>query len=86
MQRAPIRGLAPLLPYLHRAPAATCSGGKRGVASLPIRKSYDLVAIGSGPASQKCALDAAKKGKTVAIVDSKPMFGGVCVVRAKGKG
>lgn len=57
---------------------------QRGIGSLPMRKSYDLLVIGSGPASQKCALDAAKKGKTVAIVDAKPMIGGVCTVRGWG--
>lgn len=40
---------------------------------------FDLVVIGSGPAGQKCAIDAAKKGKRVCVVDKAGMFGGVCI-------
>jgi len=40
---------------------------------------YDLVVIGSGPAGQKCAIAAAKKGKRVAVVDAEADVGGVCV-------
>ena len=40
---------------------------------------YDLVAIGSGPAGQKAAIQAAKLGKRVGLVDSAEMMGGVCI-------
>ena len=40
---------------------------------------YDLIAIGSGPAGQKAAIQAAKLGARVAIVDRGGMLGGVCV-------
>ncbi|CAN0087497.1 unnamed protein product [Phaeothamnion confervicola] len=40
---------------------------------------FDLIVIGSGPASQKCALESAMRGKRVAIVDKASMLGGVCV-------
>ena len=40
---------------------------------------YDLVVIGSGPAGQKAALNAAKLGKRVAIVDRAASVGGVCI-------
>ena len=40
---------------------------------------YDLVVIGSGPAGQKAAIGAAKRRKTVAVVDHSSMIGGVCV-------
>lgn len=40
---------------------------------------FDLVVIGSGPAGQKCAINAAKMGKRVAIIDRGRMIGGVCV-------
>ena len=40
---------------------------------------YNLVVIGSGPAGQKAAIQAAKLGKRVAIVDRRQMLGGVCV-------
>lgn len=41
--------------------------------------SYDLVVIGSGPGGQKAAIQAAKLGKKVAIVDANPLIGGVCL-------
>jgi NAD(P) transhydrogenase len=40
---------------------------------------YDLVVIGSGPAGQKAALNAAKLGKSVAIVERTDSIGGVCI-------
>ena len=40
---------------------------------------YDLVVIGSGPAGQKAALNAAKLGKRVAIVERATSIGGVCI-------
>ncbi len=40
---------------------------------------YDLVVIGSGPAAKSCAVESAKAGKKVAVVDKKGMIGGVCV-------
>ncbi|KAG1689510.1 hypothetical protein DVH05_002179 [Phytophthora capsici] len=40
---------------------------------------YDLVVIGSGPSATQCALESAKQGKRVAIVDKKTRLGGVCV-------
>jgi len=40
---------------------------------------YDLVVIGSGPAGQKAALNAAKLGKRVALIDGSDCIGGVCI-------
>ncbi len=40
---------------------------------------YDLVVIGSGPAGQKCAVQAAKLGKRVAVVERKEVVGGVAI-------
>ena len=40
---------------------------------------YDLIVIGSGPAGQKAALQGARAGKRVAIVDDLPMLGGGCL-------
>ena len=40
---------------------------------------YDLVVIGSGPAGQKAALNAAKLGKSVAVVERTDSVGGVCI-------
>lgn len=39
--------------------------------------SYDLIVIGSGPAGQKAAIQAAKLGKKVAIIERKSEVGGV---------
>jgi NAD(P) transhydrogenase len=38
---------------------------------------YDLLVIGSGPAGQKAAVQAAKLGKTVGIIERKAVIGGV---------
>jgi NAD(P) transhydrogenase len=40
---------------------------------------FDLIVIGSGPAGQKAALQGAKAGKKVAIVEEYPAVGGGCV-------
>lgn len=42
-------------------------------------RTYDIVVIGSGPGGQKAAIASAKLGKSVAIVESGRMLGGVCV-------
>lgn len=39
---------------------------------------YDLLVIGTGPAGQKAAVQAAKLGKKVAIIERKEVVGGVC--------
>ena len=40
---------------------------------------YDLLVIGSGPAGQKAAVQGAKLGKRVCVVERRQMVGGVCV-------
>ena len=40
---------------------------------------YDLVVIGSGPAGQRAAIQAAKLDKRVAVVEKKTVLGGVCI-------
>jgi len=40
---------------------------------------YDLAVIGSGPAGQKAAIQAAKLGKQVAIIDRAESLGGMCI-------
>lgn len=42
---------------------------------------YDIVVIGSGPAGQKSAIQAAKLGKSVALIERNKSFGGACVHR-----
>lgn len=43
------------------------------------RHEYDLLVLGSGPAGQKAAIQAAKLGRKAAIVERKRVVGGVCV-------
>ncbi len=40
---------------------------------------FDLVVIGSGPAGQRAAIQAAKLGKHVAVVERRAVVGGVCI-------
>ena len=40
---------------------------------------YDLVCIGSGPAGQRAAVQAAKLGKRVAVIEKRRCVGGVCI-------
>lgn len=40
---------------------------------------YDILVIGSGPAGQKAAIQAAKLGKKVALVERREVVGGVCL-------
>jgi NAD(P) transhydrogenase len=40
---------------------------------------YDLLVIGTGPAGQKAAVQAAKLGKKVGIIERKMVLGGVCI-------
>ena len=40
---------------------------------------YNIVVIGSGPAGQKAAVQAAKLGKRVAIIDRASSLGGTCI-------
>ena len=39
---------------------------------------FDLLVIGSGPAGQKAAIQAAKLGRTVCMIERRHMLGGVC--------
>lgn len=40
---------------------------------------FDLLCIGSGPAGQRAAIQAAKLGKRVAVVEKRPCAGGTCL-------
>ena len=40
---------------------------------------YDLVVLGSGPAGRRAAIQAAKLGKSVLVVDNRARVGGVSV-------
>jgi NAD(P) transhydrogenase len=40
---------------------------------------YDLLVVGSGPAGQRAAIQAAKLDKRVAVIERKAVVGGVCI-------
>src|SRR5215470_4849581 len=42
-------------------------------------QSYDLIVIGSGPAGQRAAIQGAKLGKRVALIEKREVVGGSCV-------
>ena len=42
-------------------------------------QAYDLIVIGSGPGGQRAAIQAAKSGKRVAIIEKRAAVGGVCI-------
>src|SRR5580658_4076793 len=42
-------------------------------------QTYDLIVIGSGPAGQRAAIQAAKTGKNVALIEKREVLGGVCI-------
>ncbi|MFM9888624.1 MAG: Si-specific NAD(P)(+) transhydrogenase [Burkholderiales bacterium] len=41
--------------------------------------SFDLICIGSGPAGQRAAIQAAKLGKRVAVIEQQDFVGGACI-------
>src|SRR5688500_10478019 len=43
------------------------------------RFDFDLVCIGSGPAGQRAAVQAAKLGKRVGVIEKRQSMGGVCL-------
>ena len=42
-------------------------------------QTYDLIVIGSGPAGQRAAIQAAKLGKRVALIEKREVVGGACI-------
>jgi NAD(P) transhydrogenase len=40
---------------------------------------YDLIVIGSGPAGQRAAIQGAKSGKRVALIERREVVGGACI-------
>lgn len=40
---------------------------------------YDLIVIGSGPAGQRAAIQGAKSGKRVALIEKREVVGGTCI-------
>ena len=46
---------------------------------MPRRHEYDLICIGSGPAGQRAAVQAAKLGKKAAVIEKQQCIGGACI-------
>src|SRR5919198_5480284 len=42
-------------------------------------QTYDLIVIGSGPAGQRAAIQGAKSGKRVALIERREVIGGTCI-------
>lgn len=42
------------------------------------KNQYDIIVIGSGPAAESAAINAAKKGRSVALISDRPQVGGNC--------
>ncbi len=42
-------------------------------------RNYDIIIIGSGPAGQRAAIQAAKSGKRVVVVEQREIVGGACI-------
>ena len=60
-----------------QAEAITRSASEK--APKPRRYDYDMVIIGSGPAGHRAAIQSAKLGKRVAVIEKKTLIGGVSV-------
>lgn len=43
-----------------------------------VNKQYDIIVIGSGPAGESAAMNAAKKGRRVAVISDREQVGGNC--------
>src|SRR5713101_2406078 len=42
-------------------------------------QTYDLIVIGSGPGGHRAAIQGAKAGKRIAVVEKQASIGGVCI-------
>ena len=42
-------------------------------------ETFDLIVVGSGPSGQRAAIQAAKSGKKVALIEKSRVIGGVCI-------
>src|SRR5262249_36987975 len=59
--------------------------GQAGAGDAPHRapttlmRNYDLIVIGSGPAGQRAAIQGAKCGRKVAVIEHREVIGGACI-------
>ena len=61
------------------AQAEAITRSESALAPKPRRYDYDMVIIGSGPAGHRAAIQSAKLGKRVAVIEKKTLIGGVSV-------
>ncbi len=83
---APPRSLRALHPRREWAVSPYCNARKRPITTIlacysPFSpcKAIDMIVIGSGPAGQRAAIQAAKSGKRVAVVEQRECVGGACI-------
>lgn len=62
-----------------RDSSAFAETGRPSATGPDVMKQYDLCVIGSGPAGQRAAIQAAKLGKRVCVVEKRHAIGGVAV-------
>ena len=55
------------------------ANGAPVVVAEPVRRDLDVIVIGSGPGGQRAAIQAAKLGKRVAVVERRERVGGVSI-------
>ncbi len=67
--------------HMHSDPSAPASGDEY---SAPRSRTFDIVVIGAGGAGLACAIEAAERGTTVAIMDAAPGVGGTASVAGGG--
>ena len=70
MQQADRVGLRVLEPAVGKSTVDDCDRVLEG--QVPAEDSFDMVVIGSGPAGEKAAAQAAYFGKRVAVVERSP--------------
>ena len=54
--------------------------GLAGLSKRSVRADFDLICLGSGPAGQKAAIQAAKAGFHAAVIEREPQVGGSCLL------
>src|SRR5271157_6007888 len=64
-----------VLPALHGMTRSCDNSGRH---RFDMQK-YDLIVIGSGPAGQRAAIQGAKCGRSVAVIEQREIVGGACV-------
>ncbi len=67
------------MPYKTLSKAAVLELVDQDARPVPAAYDYDMLVLGSGPAGQRAAIQAAKLGKRTAIIERRAVIGGVCI-------